>query len=122
LYLAIDRTDNGPLIVDQPDENLDNQSMFEILRPYFREAQRRRQILMITHNPNLVVNTDVDQIIIASSDVQQSGLPYIRYSMGSLEASDADGPIEASIRQQVCRILEGGQEAFRMRERRYLDG
>jgi hypothetical protein len=120
LYLAIDRTDNRPLIVDQPDENLDNQSTFEILRPYFREAKKRRQILMITHNPNLVVNTDADQIIIASSEVQPGGLPYIRYSLGSLEASEADGPIKRSIREEVCRILEGGREAFKMRERRYL--
>ena len=120
LYLAIDRTDSRPLIVDQPDENLDNQSTFEILRPYFREAKKRRQIIMITHNPNLVVNTDADQIIVATSDVQPGGLPYIRYSVGSLEALEADGPLQGSIREEVCRILEGGKEAFRMREQRYL--
>jgi hypothetical protein len=121
LYLAVDRGDHRPLIVDQPDENLDNQSVFEILRLYFREAKRRRQIIIITHNPNLVVNTDAEQIIIARSEVRASGLPRMTYSLGSLEAHTADGQVSGSIRDEICRILEGGREAFRMRERRYRD-
>jgi ABC-type cobalamin/Fe3+-siderophores transport system ATPase subunit len=119
LYLAVDRSDNRPLIVDQPDENLDNQSTYEILRNYFREAKKRRQIVIITHNPNLVVNTDAEQVIVAQSEIRANGLPYIRYSLGSLEALEADGPIAGSIREEVCRILEGGRRAFRMRQRRY---
>jgi hypothetical protein len=119
LYLAIDRSDTRPLIVDQPDENLDNQSTYEILRNYFREAKKRRQIIIITHNPNLVVNTDAEQIIVAASDIQSNGLPYIRYSCGSLEALETDGPLGCSIRDEICRILEGGREAFKKREMRY---
>jgi ABC-type hemin transport system ATPase subunit len=119
LYLAVDRSDTRPLIVDQPDENLDNQSTFEILRSYFREAKKRRQVIIITHNPNLVVNTDAEQIIVARSDVQTNGLPHIRYSSGSLEALRAEGPLDCSIREEICRILEGGREAFRMRQQRY---
>jgi len=121
LYLAVDRGDHRPLIVDQPDENLDNQSIYEILRMYFREAKRRRQIIIITHNPNLVVNTDAEQIVIARSEVHENGLPHMTYSFGSLEAHAADGEVSGSIRDEICRILEGGREAFRMRERRYRD-
>jgi len=121
LYLAVDRGDHRPLIVDQPDENLDNQSIYEILRLYFREAKNRRQIIIITHNPNLVVNTDAEQIIIAHSEVRENGLPRMIYSIGSLEAHEADGELNESIRDQICRILEGGREAFKMRERRYGD-
>jgi ABC-type cobalamin/Fe3+-siderophores transport system ATPase subunit len=120
LYLAVDRLDNRPLIVDQPDENLDNQSTFEILRSYFREAKTRRQIVIITHNPNLVVNTDADQVIVARSETQNNGLPHIWYAAGSLEGLAVIQPATPiSIRDEVCRILEGGKEAFEMRERRY---
>jgi len=119
LYLAIDAEDHRPLIVDQPDENLDNQSVFETLRGYFREAKKRRQVIIITHNPNLVVNTDAEQVIIAQCHFDADGLPGITYSLGSLEAATADGPIQGSIREEICRVLEGGREAFKMRERRY---
>ncbi len=65
LHLAIDQEDQRPLIIDQPDENLDNQSIYDILRGYFRQAKERRQVIIVTHNPNLVVNTDADQVIVA---------------------------------------------------------
>ncbi|HEX5717454.1 MAG TPA: hypothetical protein VF179_14950 [Thermoanaerobaculia bacterium] len=121
LYLAVDTEDHRPLIVDQPDENLDNQSIFEILRGYFRDAKKRRQVIIITHNPNLVVNTDAEQIIIAQSYVRANGLPAMTYSLGSLEALAAEGLMKGSIRAEICRLLEGGRDAFRMRERRYGD-
>ncbi len=119
LYLAIDQSDERPLIVDQPDENLDNQSIYEILRAYFREAKARRQIIIVTHNPNLVVNTDADQIIVAHCDRSASGLPRMRYFSGSLECMDRDPVTDRTIRDEVCRLLEGGREAFEMRERKY---
>ncbi|HEX4962248.1 MAG TPA: hypothetical protein VF173_15540 [Thermoanaerobaculia bacterium] len=122
LYLAIDADDHRPLIVDQPDENLDNQSVFETLRGYFREAKKRRQVIIITHNPNLVVNTDAEQVIVAHCQFGDDGLPAITYSLGSLEALTADGLMQGTIREEVCRILEGGREAFKMRERRYGEG
>ena len=65
LYLGMDVNDTRPLIVDQPDENLDNESIYNLLTPYFRIAKARRQVIVITHNPNLVVNSDSEQVIIA---------------------------------------------------------
>jgi len=112
LYLAIDRTDRRPLLIDQPEENLDPQSVFDDLVPHFREARKRRQVIIVTHNANLVVNTDADQVIVASS--QPTGadkLPTIEYQSGSLE--------NPTIRTKVCEILEGGERAFLERERRY---
>jgi len=112
LYLGMDVNDSRPLIVDQPDENLDNESIYNLLTPYFRMAKSRRQVIVITHNPNLVVNSDSEQIIIATAEKQENGFPAIRYtSAGSLENPE--------IRQQVCNILEGGNDAFLKRERRY---
>lgn len=112
LFLAIDRHDRRPLLIDQPEENLDPKSIFDDLVPHFREARRRRQIIIVTHNANLVVNTDADQVIVASaSPAQDGGLPVIGYTMGSLENPE--------IRRSVCAILEGGERAFLERERRY---
>jgi DNA repair exonuclease SbcCD ATPase subunit len=112
LYLAVDRQDLRPLIVDQPEENLDPQSVFLELVPHFREARKRRQVIVITHNANLVVNTDADQVIVATSEkASGAGLPTIAYRTGSLE--------NRKIRLEVCEILEGGERAFLERERRY---
>jgi len=116
LYLGMDVKDTRPLIVDQPDENLDNESIYSLLTSYFKSAKKRRQIILITHNPNLVVNTDSEQVIIASAERREDGLPHISYITGSLENSTPDGQ---GIRRRVCRILEGGSDAFRKREMRY---
>ncbi|MCS6267985.1 MAG: hypothetical protein H2174_10535 [Vampirovibrio sp.] len=113
LYLILDVDDTRPLIVDQPEENLDNESVYSLLVPHFREAKKRRQIFLVTHNPNLVVNTDSEQVIIAECD-KSGGLPCIRYSSGPLEDCRAEG-----IRDRICGILEGGKTAFQKREERY---
>jgi energy-coupling factor transporter ATP-binding protein EcfA2 len=115
LYLAIDAEDDRPLIIDQPEENLDPQSIFQELVYRFRDAKKRRQIIIVTHNANLVVNTDADQVIVASCGPQRPGqLPLITYESGSLENS--------SIRKDVCDILEGGERAFKERARRLRVG
>ena len=119
LYLGMDIADTRPLIVDQPDENLDNESIYELLTSYFKTAKTRRQIILITHNPNLVVNADSEQVIVATCGRQENGLPHITYQSGALENNTPEG---RGIRQQVCRILEGGSDAFLKRERRYALG
>ena len=66
LYLGLDVNDTRPLIVDQPDENLDNESIYALLTPYFRTAKIRCQIIVITHNPNLAVDSDTERVVIAT--------------------------------------------------------
>lgn len=111
LYLALDDADDRPLIIDQPEENLDPKSVHDELVELFIAAKAKRQVIMVTHNANLVVNTDADQIIVADSGPHARGeLPAITYKSGGLES--------AEIRQDVCDILEGGQEAFMERARR----
>jgi ABC-type cobalamin/Fe3+-siderophores transport system ATPase subunit len=119
LYLGMDVADSRPLVVDQPDENLDNESIYKLLTAYFKKAKARRQIILITHNPNLVVNADSEQVIIASCGRRENGFPHVTYHSGALENIS---PEEKGIRQQVCRILEGGTDAFLGRERRYSLG
>ncbi len=95
LYLVIDKHDLRPLIIDQPEENLDPKSVFDELVPHFRDVRRRRQVVIVTHNANLVVNTDADQVIVASSERKSSvGLPTLaRYpaarSVSTLPASSS---------------------------------
>ena len=111
LYLALDNSDKRPLIIDQPEENLDPKSVFDELVSLFIEAKAHRQVIIVTHNANLVVNTDADQVIIAESGPNPGGeLPNISYKAGGLENFE--------IRKAVCEILEGGEEAFRERARR----
>ncbi len=111
LYLALDDSDNRPLVIDQPEENLDPKSVFDELVQLFIEAKAHRQVIMVTHNANLVINTDADQIIIAGAGPHSHGsLPQISYRSGGLE--------NAEIRKAVCDILEGGESAFQERARR----
>ncbi len=111
LYLALDDNDNRPLVIDQPEENLDPKSVFDELVQLFIEAKAHRQVIMVTHNANLVINTDADQIIIAEAGPHPHGaLPPILYRSGGLE--------NAEIRKAVCDILEGGEGAFQERARR----
>jgi hypothetical protein len=112
LYLAIDIHDRRPLFIDQPEENLDPRSVYTELVSHFRAAKQRRQIVIVTHNANLVVNTDADQVIVATSERKEGGgLPRITYTSGSIENPD--------IRKSICLLLEGGRRAFLEREKRY---
>ena len=111
LYLALDLEDRRPLIIDQPEENLDPKSVFSELVELFRMARNRRQVIIITHNANLVVNTDVDQVIVASCTRPAAGQPpNFSYKTGG-------GLENPSIRSEVCEILEGGEAAFKERAR-----
>lgn len=111
LYLELDEADGRPLVIDQPEENLDPKSVFDELVGLFVEAKSNRQVIMVTHNANLVINTDADQVIIAEAGPHRHGaLPPISYKSGGLE--------NAEIRSAVCDILEGGEGAFRERARR----
>lgn len=124
LFLEIDKADCRPLIVDQPEENLDNLSVYTDLIHYFKERKKYRQIIMVTHNPNLVVNTDSEQIVIANYNGKR--IPRLEYCSGSLENKAQDDPhleikeLTDGIIEQVCNVLEGGNTAFNNRKKKYL--
>lgn len=102
----------SPFVFDQPEDDLDNEFIMSQLVPLFRKIKKYRQVIIVTHNANLVVNTDAEQIIIAENQGER-----IRYKSGSVE----DGNIKANrgIKAEICNILEGGSEAFEKRERKY---
>jgi DNA repair exonuclease SbcCD ATPase subunit len=95
-----------PLIIDQPEENLDNKFIYEELVGAFREAKKKRQIIIATNNANLIVNTDAEQIMVAEFENNE-----ISYKSGSLENPE--------IQKDIIKILEGGKEAFEKREKKY---
>ena len=109
-YLLVDKRDL-PLIIDQPEDNLDNQTVFDILVPSIKEAKKHRQIIMVTHNPNLAVVCDAEQIIHASID--KSAGYKVEYRSGSIENPE--------IKKQIIDILEGTMPAFANRSDKYDD-
>lgn len=107
-YLLIDK-ENIPLVIDQPEENLDNQSVYTLLVPYIKKAKTRRQIIAVTHNPNLAVVCDAEQIICTSMNKTNN---EIRYESGSIE--------NIQINKRIVDILEGTLPAFTVRDKKYI--
>ena len=94
------------LVYDQPEDDLDNQFITEELVKLFRRIKKHRQVIIVSHNANLVVNADSEQVIVAHND---DGV--LSYTSGALE--------DPEINRAVCQILEGGKQAFENRERKY---
>jgi len=109
LYLLLQlatKTFSTPLIIDQPEDDLDNEFITKELVNLFKELKKYRQMIIVTHNANLVVTADAEQVIVANNEDEN-----ISYIMGSLE-----NPV---IIEKVCQILEGGKEAFEKRKNKY---
>ena len=107
-YLLVDKED-CPLLIDQPEENLDNQSVYNLLVPAIKEAKKRRQIFLVTHNPNLAVVCDAEQIIHACMDKNDGN--RVNYQSGAIENS--------TFNKLALDILEGTQPAFDIRRGTY---
>lgn len=107
-YLLIDKN-KIPLIIDQPEENLDNESVFTLLVPYIKQAKKERQIIIVTHNPNLAVVCDAEQIISAEMNKHTY---EIRYTSGSIE--------NPTTNKKILDVLEGTLPAFQKRDQKYL--
>ncbi|MDP2886321.1 MAG: hypothetical protein Q8P51_15000 [Ignavibacteria bacterium] len=109
-YLLVDK-DDVPLIIDQPEENLDNQTVYQLLVPAVIEAKNRRQVVIVTHNPNLAVVCDAEQIISASIDKKNDHC--VTYACGSLE--------NLALNRKTVDILEGTMPAFDNRGSKYIE-
>ncbi|CAO3381383.1 TrlF family AAA-like ATPase [Azospirillum argentinense] len=107
-YLLVDKKRN-PIILDQPEENLDNETIVSLLVPVLNAAKENRQIIMVTHNPNLAVVCDAEQIIFAEFDRKDTC--SIKYVSGAIE--------DATINKAVVNVLEGTKPAFDNRSQKY---
>lgn len=117
-----------PILIDQPEDSLDNRAIYNELVAYIKEKKKDRQIIIVTHNANLVVNADSELVIIANQ--HGTGLENLNgvkfsYKPGALEnttknANSNNFLDKKNIKEHICEILEGGEEAFKKRNARYL--
>ena len=95
-----------PLVLDQPEDDLDNHLIYDLVVRQIRENKLRRQIIVVTHNPNIVVNGDAEML----HALDFRGGQCVVAELGSLQDHD--------MREEICRVMEGGREAFERRYRR----
>ncbi|MET3702146.1 TrlF family AAA-like ATPase [Citrobacter sp. UYEF32] len=97
---------NEPLVLDQPEDDLDNHLIYDLIVTQLREIKQKRQVLVVTHNANIVVNGDAENVI--ALDIRSGQTRIV--TQGGLQ--------EPSIRDEICRVMEGGREAFTQRYKR----
>lgn len=132
LKLLIDLEESKcPILIDQPEDDLDNRSVFDELIPFIRRKKKERQIIVVTHNANIVLGADAEEIIIANQSGSKSENKEKRfeYRSGAIENDNPvldsagrreDGILSSKgIQQHICDILEGGQIAFEKRKNKY---
>ncbi len=107
-YLALSK-ESKPLIIDQPEDNLDNQSVYSKLVPCIQEAKVNRQLIIVTHNPNIAVACDAEQIIYCTINKKNNN--EIKYTSGSIE--------NPTMKKCIVDILEGTEPAFYLRKQKY---
>lgn len=132
LKLLIDLAESKcPILIDQPEDDLDNRSIFEDLIPFIKKKKKDRQIIIVTHNANVVLGSDAEEVIVANQ--QGNNVPNkqfrFEYRSGSIENDtcvyDDEGKIDIGIlnsqgiQQHICDILEGGEKAFELRKKKY---
>lgn len=95
---------NEPLVIDQPEDDLDNALIYDLIVKQIHENKNRRQIIIVTHNPNIVVNGDSELVHV------------LKFESGQVQINQQGGLEESCIRESICTIMEGGRQAF---EKRY---
>jgi ABC-type cobalamin/Fe3+-siderophores transport system ATPase subunit len=115
--------ESWPLLIDQPEDDLDSRSIYDTVVPYLIRRKRERQIIMVSHNANTVIGADSEQVIVANrhgDDRKNRNGRTFDYLTGSLEhsapESDSSHVLEScGIREHACKILDGGEVAFARR-------
>lgn len=107
LEYIVHRDTNNPLLIDQPEDNVDNQTIYGKIKNWFFALKRMRQVIVVTHDANIVINADADNVILA----QQESTGHFRYRWGALESEN--------MLEQASLILDGGKEAVKRRLVKY---
>jgi PHP family Zn ribbon phosphoesterase len=110
LLLALLESD-GPLILDQPEDDLDNRFIYEDVVKRLRASKEQRQFVIATHNANIPVLGDAEQILVLDAEVENDRLHAFVLTQGSIDDKELHGPLED--------VLEGGREAFEKRKDKY---
>nr|WP_147680067.1 hypothetical protein [Actinomyces ruminicola] len=120
-------SDPWPILIDQPEDDLDSRSIYDTLVPYLREVREERQLLVVSHDANVVVSSDAEEVIVANRhgrDRKNRDGRTFDYLTGALEDSHPKRKAEFTldsqgIREHACAVLDGGEDAFRKRAHRY---
>ena len=107
LSLLLETKDERPLVIDQPEDELDNRFLFDTVLPALKRLKGRRQIIVATHNANIVVNGDADQVIQLEATANRGRVACA----GAIE--------EPAVRDAIVGTVDGGDEAFRLRRLKY---
>jgi len=107
LSLVLESDDPTPLVIDQPEDELDNRFLNETIIPALHRLKGKRQVIFATHNANIVVNGDADQVIVLEATARQGRIA----EMGAIE--------NRPVRDAILRTLDGGEDAFRLRRAKY---
>lgn len=119
-----------PILIDQPEDDLDNRSIFDELIRFVKEKKIDRQIITVTHNANIVLGGDAELVIVANQDGKNAPNKQFRfeYRGGAIEDISpvlAEGVLDTGIlngkgiQEHICEILEGGEQAFALRQHKY---
>ena len=107
LSLLLETNDDRPLVIDQPEDELDNRFLFDTMLPVLKRLKGRRQVILTTHDANIVVNGDADQVIQLEAESDRGRVALA----GAIEA-----PL---VRDAIVKTVDGGDEAFRQRRLKY---
>ena len=107
LSLLLETKDARPLVIDQPEDELDNRFLFDTLLPALGRLKGRRQVILATHNANIVVNGDADHVIHLDASANRGRVA----TSGAIE--------DPAVRDAIVRTVDGGDEAFRLRRIKY---
>lgn len=128
LRLLIDLDDSQcPILIDQPEDDLDNRSIYNQVVKFLRKRKKTRQIIIVTHNPNLVLGADAELVIVANQNGEDTKnkthtFEYISGSIEYTKSEDDNIPevlYKRGVQEHICDVLEGGPEAFDKRKKKY---
>lgn len=129
LKLLLDFSDKKcPILIDQPEDSLDNRAIYHELVAYIKRKKKERQIILVTHNSNVVVSADAENVIVANQkgadtpNLEGMKFQYINGALEDTKQRDENSEYILSsqgIREHICDILEGGRIAFEKREQKY---
>ena len=122
--------DKWPLLIDQPEDDLDSRSIYDHIVPFLKKKKKERQIIMVSHNANLVIGSDSEQIIVSNrngDDRPNEDGKEFNYFSGSMENTKKkdkekekiDILKSQGIREHACDVLDGGKIAFEHRRNKY---
>lgn len=107
LSLLLQTSDNRPLVIDQPEDELDNRFLFDTILPALKKLKGHRQVIVATHNANIVVNGDADLVIELEAVADRGWIA----NSGTID--------DPSVRNAIVRTVDGGVEAFQLRQKKY---